>query len=416
MSGNRGPNRSSFGPESGFTPCSLMWSSSTTRHPWADSRLIPPAAFVRITARIPIRAITRIGNAASFAAYPSYRCTRPCIPATATSSTFPTTSFPAWPIAVERGKCGIFSYAIRAASENSSANAPSPEPSTSPIRGRSFVFDKMNFAARSARAKSSLALLAFVFIPCTASRQSKRTSGSHRSCEHRADSKPGELPALPRRECADAPDLDPDGAEICKPAQRERGNREGPRIERSAHRSQVVESHQFVYHHSCSQQIPDTRAIVPRDSDDKRNRGKHPAEHLLEARRKPVHPAVNPPKAVVHQRQHRQKRNQHGRHVDRQAQTIACAARDRSQCIGVLFHLRHLHPPRRKRLLGFRHHHLGHQQRSRRGHDDRGQQMLRLDPEGNVRRHDSAGDVRHPAGHHGHQLRLGQLLEKRPDG
>src|SRR2546422_3082768 len=45
---------------------------------------------------------------------------------------------------------------MREAADNSSAKAPSPLPSTRPIRGRSFVFERMNFAARSARANSSL--------------------------------------------------------------------------------------------------------------------------------------------------------------------------------------------------------------------------------------------------------------------
>ena len=57
------------------------------------------------------------------------------------------TSRPACPTAVDLRKPGIFSYGIRVASVNSSANAPSPEPKTSAIFGRSFVFEKMNFAA-----------------------------------------------------------------------------------------------------------------------------------------------------------------------------------------------------------------------------------------------------------------------------
>ena len=79
---------------------------------------------------------------------------RPCIPATAMPSTFPTTSCPACPIAVDRGKCGISAYGIFADSANSSANGPSPEPSTNAIFGRSAVRDKINCAAASARSYS----------------------------------------------------------------------------------------------------------------------------------------------------------------------------------------------------------------------------------------------------------------------
>jgi hypothetical protein len=45
-------------------------------------------------------------------------------------------------------------YEIFFAAANSSANAPRPEPNTNPIRGRNFVLDKINFAARSARENS----------------------------------------------------------------------------------------------------------------------------------------------------------------------------------------------------------------------------------------------------------------------
>ena len=52
-------------------------------------------------------------------------------------------------------------------------------------------------------------------------------------------------------------------------------------------------------HHARAQQISDLHAIVPRHADDERHRRKHPAENLLQARRKPHHPVpaqkiVNP--------------------------------------------------------------------------------------------------------------------------
>src|SRR5277367_4271439 len=126
-----------------------------TSAPCPYSVLIPPAAFVSSNAFTPARPSTRVGNTTSAAEYPSYKCTRPCITATGTSPDFPITSCPACPTAVERGKPGISAYGIRTASERSSANDPSPEPSTRPICGRSAVRASTNAADCSARSKRS---------------------------------------------------------------------------------------------------------------------------------------------------------------------------------------------------------------------------------------------------------------------
>src|ERR1700722_16538808 len=126
-----------------------------TSAPCPYSTLMPPAAFVRIRLRTPARPSTRVGNTTSAAEYPSYKCTRPCITATGTSPDFPITSCPACPKAVERGKPGISAYGIRTASERSSANDPSPEPSTRPICGRNAVRANTKAAACSARSKRS---------------------------------------------------------------------------------------------------------------------------------------------------------------------------------------------------------------------------------------------------------------------
>ncbi len=55
MSGNRGPNRSSFGPTSGLLPIRLMWSSISISVPGLKSRLMPPAALVSIRVFTPTR-------------------------------------------------------------------------------------------------------------------------------------------------------------------------------------------------------------------------------------------------------------------------------------------------------------------------------------------------------------------------
>src|SRR6267378_1973006 len=76
--------------------------------------------------------------------------------ATGTLPALPITICPACPTAVERGKDGISEYGTRvAASANSSANPPSPDPSTTPILGRNLVWDSTNCAADSLLANSS---------------------------------------------------------------------------------------------------------------------------------------------------------------------------------------------------------------------------------------------------------------------
>ena len=42
--------------------------------------------------------------------------------------------------------------------------------------------------------------------------------------------------------------------------------------------------------------------------------------------------------------------------------------------------------------------------------------MFCLDTVADVKRHDCAGDVRHAAGHDGHQFRFGHFWQERPDG
>ena len=109
-----------------------------------------------------------------------------------------------------------------------------PEPSTSAIFGRSFVFERMNFAARSARANSPL-------------RAGFRAADAHRSmiptieADIRLAIVPASMARIPSRassasligsERADAADLNADRAEIRETAQRKSGDREGARIER----------------------------------------------------------------------------------------------------------------------------------------------------------------------------------------
>src|ERR1700693_3194417 len=59
-------------------------------------------------------------------------------------------------MAIERGKNGILVKGMRMASVSSSANPPRPDPSTSPILGRTEVCDIKNCVAAPALVKSSV--------------------------------------------------------------------------------------------------------------------------------------------------------------------------------------------------------------------------------------------------------------------
>ena len=68
MSGKRVPSDSSFGPTSAEVPCRLTWSEMMTSWPGRKSTLIPPAAFVTTSERIPSAPSTRTPKTTSISA------------------------------------------------------------------------------------------------------------------------------------------------------------------------------------------------------------------------------------------------------------------------------------------------------------------------------------------------------------
>ena len=66
-----------------------------------------------------------------------------------------------------------------------------------------------------------------------------RQEVGQRAREHGAEAEPGEVALALRRERADAADLDPHRAEVGEPRERERGDGEGPRVERRLQRPQL---------------------------------------------------------------------------------------------------------------------------------------------------------------------------------
>ena len=78
--------------------------------------------------------------------------------------------------------------------------------------------------------------------------------------------------------------------------------------------------------------------------------------------------------------------------------------------------LRHFDHAERGGDLGLGHEHLGDEDGSGRGHDDGGEEVLRVDAEEDVGGHDAAGDVRHAGGHDGHELGARGVAEEWADG
>src|ERR1700722_202111 len=127
-------------------------------------------------------------------------------------------------------------------------------------------------------------------------------------------------------------------------------------------------------------------------------------------------PVVDSAHDAVDEIQESDERDEHGGDVEGQMKAVDSAARNGAEEIGFFIHFGHFDAARGERLFGFRHEHFSHEQRARGGHDDRGKKMLGFDAEGDVGSHDAAGDVSHAAGHHDHQLRSCELVQKRTDG
>ena len=137
MSGKRRPKRSSFGPMSGLVPSRLMWSSITISAPWPNFVLMPPAAFVRISALTPSRPSTRVGkrHGAEVVALVEVRAARQRQHAPA-RATCPATSLPG--VADDARRRPVRNRLVRQRrrpDSGSRRNAPRPEPSTMATSG-----------------------------------------------------------------------------------------------------------------------------------------------------------------------------------------------------------------------------------------------------------------------------------------
>ena len=178
----------------------------------------------------------------------------------------------------------------------------------------------------------------------------------------------------------------------------------------------MLEGHNFIDDHARAEQIAHGRTILPGNPDKPGDGRKDPSKNTFQVRWEPRNPAVDSTHDPIDQIKQGDERDEHGADIEREMQAVHRASRNGAEKIRFLFHFWHFHAARGERLLGFRHKHFRHQQSARRGHDHRGQKMLRFDAEGDVRGHDAARDVRHAAGHDHHQFGLRKFIEKGADG
>ncbi len=127
---------------------------------------------------------------------------------------------------------------------------------------------------------------------------------------------------------------------------------------------------------------------------------------------------MRPAEQAVEQGDQSQKADQHDGHIHGQLAAVDGAAGDGADEVFFLVQLVFGDDDAAfgGGRFGFRHQHLGHQDRSGRGHDDGGEQVARFDALRNVHGHDAAGDVGHAAGHDGHQFAAGCAFEEGADG
>src|SRR6266576_3787390 len=129
----------------------------------------------------------------------------------------------------------------------------------------------------------------------------------HRAGEHRAETKPRQLTTFVRSQRPDAADLNSDGTEISKTAEREGCDCKRARIERSPLRTEPGEGHEFVKYHPCTQQIAHRRAIAPGNPNQPRDRCEQHSENAFQARGEPSNMVVNTAQTAVNESDQREK-------------------------------------------------------------------------------------------------------------
>src|SRR5262249_7483416 len=96
--------------------------------------------------------------------------------------------------------------------------------------------------------------------------------------QHRPHTETREIVTPLGHKRADAADLNPDRREVREAAERERRDRERPRIECGLHRTELRKCDELIEHHPCAEQIADRERIPPGDTKAPGDGGKDPAE------------------------------------------------------------------------------------------------------------------------------------------
>ena len=216
--GSAAPANRRWGRPAGFDPCRLMWSEISTSPPRSSERLMPPAALVNTMERTPMRpqhahAVRHLRRRIAFvemraAGHHRHVAARPACRRSACRR-----GRPPWRRASPESR----QYGISTRSVSSSANAPRPLPSTTPMAGRSAVRLSIRVWLRRSQQHS---------------RDAGRHEIGHGARGHRAQSQARQIRLAARRQRADAADLNGDRAEIGETAQRVSGDDERARIER----------------------------------------------------------------------------------------------------------------------------------------------------------------------------------------
>ena len=277
MSGNRGPNRSSFGPMSGLVPIRLMWSSITISAPCENDVLMPPAALVSSSVFTPSAAIDARREDDGRHRVALRRSARaPTAPPPACPRTVPTTSLPAWPITVAGGQPGnrLVGHA-RSASPTCDAKSPSPEPSTMAMAGAAGIalpderrrrLHARVFVAHS-RNPAMVAVMKFASVPASIARRPRRA----RSCRRLGASAPMPPIWMP----IELKFANPHSAKVA--IVNDFGSSDG------LQRPELRVGHELVEHHARAEQVADGRRVPPRHAHRPGDRREHPAQDLLQA-------------------------------------------------------------------------------------------------------------------------------------
>ena len=169
-------------------------------------------------------------------------------------------------------------------------------------------------------------------------------------------------------------------------------------------------------------EVADEARLVPRDADEPGYGSEEEAEDRVEAggegnvvgREEVVDSAHD----AVGEADEGEEADEHDSDVEGERAAVDGAAGDGADEVFflVLFGGRHFDDACGGGNVGFGDEHLGDEDGTGCGHDDGSEEVGGVDAVGNICGHDAAGDVSHAGGHDGHELGVGGVGEKGPNG